>query len=873
MASGTRTGATQPLLAGDEAVRFLAEASASAGATLDYERVLADATCAAVPRFADWCAIDLVNQDGTVRQIVSGDLDPEHEALLAELRDADCAGVVRPGPRVHIVVPLTAREHAMGAITFLSTTSGRHYGESDVELAADLARRLALAVDNARLYMEAERASERVAVLAEASASVGATLDYERVLGDAARAAVPRFADWCAVDVVEPDGTFRQITSLLSDPEEHELLMELRRRYRSELGASAGVTRAVATGEPELRTDVRGASDLALRPEEGETYERLAPQSYMIVPLVARDRTLGAMTFLSTTPGRHYGPSDLDLATELARRLALAVDNARLYDEAGRVRDRLSFLLKASELLGETLDLDAMLGRLGELTVPTLADACRIYLLEPDGRLRAVSITHADRAKAALAAEIQRRYPVEPADEVGAARVVRTRQPQLIPDIPDDVLVAVAHNEEHLRMLRDIGMRSSLSVPVMGRDGPLGAITLIAAESGRRFGEDEVHLGVELARRAGAAIENARLHAAVSHRAASSEETLGVLIDGVHDSAIFMLDPDGIIVSWNEGAERITGYRAEEIIGRHFSRFYTREDAERGHPADELEIAAAEGRYEEEGWRLRKDGSRFWASVAVTRLLSPDGELRGFAKVTRDMTARKRFEVELRRSNEELERYAYVASHDLSEPLRAIAGFSDLLRRRFADQLGTEGDSFLDAITDGVGRMQALIDDLLAFSRLDSSGRTAQPVAIAEVVDEAIRSLDSIVARSGGRVNVPGPLPVVSGQHSQLAQLFQNLIGNALKFVADGPPIVVVSAERGADRWLFSVRDNGIGVDPDDRERIFDVFERLHRRDEFGGTGVGLAICRKVVEIHGGEIWVEPAPEGGSVFRFTLPPG
>jgi PAS domain S-box-containing protein len=867
------TAATHGLIAGDEVLAFLGEASAAVSVTLDYERALEAAASAAVPRFADWCGIDLVEADGAVRHVVSSEREPACDALLGELRDADCAGVVRPGPRVHIVAPLIARERTLGAITFLLTAPGRQYGDSDVGLATELARRLALAVDNARLFEQLERASLRVSFLAEASATVGTTLDYESVLTQAASASVPRFADWCGVDIVQPDGSLRQITSPMEDPAVEALLMELRRRYRSELGASAGAMRAIATGEPELRSDVSEGPDLNLRPGEEEHYERLSPQSYMIVPLIARERTFGAMTFLSTTPGRHYGDQDLQLATELARRLALAVDNARLYEETRGAQDRLAFLVEASELLAETLDVDITLGRLAELAVPRLADWCRTYLVAPDGELQLVAVRHVDPAKAAFALDMLRRFPPPGDARDGAARVVRTGEPQLISDVPDEVLVAAAHDEEHLRMLRKQGFRSALTVPIPGREGPVGVIALTTAESGRRLEADDLHLAEELARRAGSAIENARLHTAVAEVAARSEEALGLLIDGVRDYAILRLDPEGNVESWNKGAERIEGYRAAEIVGNHFSTFYTREDIERGHPQHELEVAARDGRYEDEGWRVRKDGSRFWANVVITALRTDDGELRGYAKVTRDMTARKQAEEEMRRSNEELERYAYVASHDLSEPLRAIGGFADLLRRRYAERLGDEGEGFVEAITDGVVRMKALIDDLLSFSRLGSSARDPETVALEGVVEEAVRGLASAIADVGGQVGVEGELPVVLGQRSQLAQLLQNLIGNGLKFAAYKPPVVVISAVRSGDEWLLSVRDNGIGVADEDRERIFEVFERLHGRDDFGGTGVGLAICRKVVELHGGRIWVDDSPDGGADFRFTLPAG
>jgi PAS domain S-box-containing protein len=861
----SRAPSAPGLLEGEEVLAFLAEMSASVGVTLDYERALADAAGAAVPRFADWCGVDIVEPTGVVRVIQSAELAPEHQRLLASLRDADCAGVTSPGPRAHIVAPLIARDRTLGAITFLLTRPGREYGAGDVQLAGELARRLALAVDNARLYEAAERTSERLSFLAEASVSAGATLDYERVLSDAARAAVPRFADWCAVDVVEPDGSLRQISSPL-DPAHESLMLELRRRFRAERGRSEGVMHVIATGESELRPDVSGMARIALQDDELDEYERLSPQSYMIVPLVARDRTLGAMTFMSTTPGRHYGRVDLQLALDLARRLALAVDNARLFAEAEQGRERVGFLVEATELLSETLDVDGILNRLAALTVPRLADWCRTYLVEPDGELRMVAVTHPDPEKVALDEEMQRRYPTRADSASGTGAVVRTGRSQLVTEIPEEAIVAAAEDEEHLRMLRAHGARSALVVPLLGRTGPIGALSLATAESGRRLGEEDLRLAEELGRRAGIAIENARLHAAVSEAAERSQEWLTLLIDNVSDYAIFSLDPEGRVATWNHGAERLNGYTADEIVGEHFSRFYVPEDVEREHPQRELQIATAEGRYEEEGWRVRKDGSRFWASVLITALRSPEGELRGFAKVTRDMTDRKFVEEELRRSNEELERYAYVASHDLSEPLRVIAGFASLLRRRFGGRLGEDGDSFIEAIVDGVDRMQSLIDDLLVFSRLDRAVRDFEPVSTDEVVREVVRSLDK-----DGEILVEGELPVVLGQRSLLGQVFQNLIGNGLKFTSGRPARVVVSAERIEDRCCFSVQDNGIGIHPEDRERIFEIFERLHGRDEFSGTGIGLAICRKVVERHGGQIWVQDAPGGGSDFRFTLP--
>ncbi|HEX2025711.1 MAG TPA: ATP-binding protein [Actinomycetota bacterium] len=225
---------------------------------------------------------------------------------------------------------------------------------------------------------------------------------------------------------------------------------------------------------------------------------------------------------------------------------------------------------------------------------------------------------------------------------------------------------------------------------------------------------------------------------------------------------------------------------------------------------------------------------------------------------------------ELERSNKELEQFAYIASHDLQEPLRIVAGYADLLARRYRGKLDGDADEFIGYMVEGVGRMQALINDLLQYSRVGTKGREPQPTDVQQALDQALRNLGKTLDESGARVEAE-PLPTVPADEGQLVQLFQNLIGNAVKFQGDEPPRVRVEAERRNGEWEFSVADNGIGIDPDYGEQIFEIFQRLHTREEFAGTGIGLAICRKIVDRHGGRIWVESTPGHGSTFRFTIP--
>jgi PAS domain S-box-containing protein len=608
-----------------------------------------------------------------------------------------------------------------------------------------------------------------------------------------------------------------------------------------------------------------------------------------------------------------------------------------------------------------------------------------------------------------------------------------------------------------------------------------------------------------------------------------SQEQYRMLLDGIEDHAIFMMDPEGRIISWNAGAERIKGYRADEIIGHDFSCFFPPEDIERGRPEEILRIATAVGRHEERGMRVRKDGSRFLASVTFTALRDPAGNLRGFSefshdlskskdaeakyrglleaapdamvvvnqggqivllnvqaekqfgyrrdellgqkvtniipegfaerliaddlrseedalaqhigtgleliarrkdgsefpielmlsplesaegtlvtaairnisvrkaaethlsqmesryrglleaapdamvvvnqggeivllnvqaekqfgyrrdellrqKVTniipkgfaerliaddlrsakdalaqqigtgielvarrkdgsefpielmlspltsaegtlvtaaiRDITARRIAAAillqkveELKRSNEELEQFASIASHDLQEPLRMVASYTQLLSRRYKGKLDADADEFIAFAVDGASRMQRLIQDLLAYSRVGTRGSDLLDISSEDALGQALFNLRGAIEESSALVT-HDPLPTVSADETQLVQLFQNLVGNAIKYQGPGVPKVHIAVVRsGEKKWTFSVQDNGLGIEPQYFEKIFGMFQRLHKREAFAGTGIGLAICKKIVEQHGGRISVDSKPGQGSTFRFALAGG
>ena len=349
------------------------------------------------------------------------------------------------------------------------------------------------------------------------------------------------------------------------------------------------------------------------------------------------------------------------------------------------------------------------------------------------------------------------------------------------------------------------------------------------------------------------------------------------LFDAAPD-AVVVCDREGRIVLANDMVERMLGYPRDELVGQAVEVLVPKRYRFRHHDHRRAYDENPGARFMGEGrelYAVRKDGTELPVEISLTPM-EIEGQLL-ISSAIRDITERKqaqreleRHSAELTRSNAELEQFAYVASHDLQEPLRMVASYSQLLARRYRDKLDSDAEEFIEFIVDGANRMQALINDLLAFSRVGTRGKPFEPTDVADVVARAISNVQVAIEEAGAQVEV-GPMPAVVGDSTQLVQLFQNLISNAIKFHGDDAPRVTITAEPAGEAVTFSLTDNGIGIDPQYADRIFLLFQRLHTKREYAGTGIGLAICKKIVERHGGRIWVEGRPGEGTTFHFTLP--
>jgi PAS domain S-box-containing protein len=502
-------------------------------------------------------------------------------------------------------------------------------------------------------------------------------------------------------------------------------------------------------------------------------------------------------------------------------------------DDRKRIEEAQRFVLDAGGKLSVSLDWRAGLQEVAKLAVPRVADWSAVHVLEDDGTIATIAVAHADPAKLVFAQELQDRYPPDPANTRGAAAVIRSGESQLLPEIQEDAFASVARDAMHEQLLRELGIRSFLCVPISARGATRGAITFVTAESGRRFTDLDLRMAEELALRAAAVIENAQLYEEVERRARAAR-ALETIADGV-----VLLDNEERILLWNNAAEVMTGLLAADIVGR------PAREALPGY-ADHVVDVDVDGR--PQTVPLEINGRELWLSFSAVRF--EEGTVYAFRDLTEERV------LEHMRSD-----FVATVSHELRTPLAAIYGAAVTLRRADLHLEEEMRDRLLEVVADESDRLAQIVNDVLLASHLDSGQlqlriETVDAAKVTRTVIDAARThLPEGVTLA---FRAPKRLPPVAADEQQLRQVLVNLVENAVKYSPDGGP-VEVKVSRGERGVLWAVSDHGLGIPPSERRRVFEKFYRLdpNMTRGIGGTGLGLYICRELVRRLDGRIWVE----------------
>ena len=934
--------------------RFLAEAGRILSSSLDYRETLSKVAWLVVPRLADWCVVDVLDDAGDISNVATAHREPEKVDLARRWReryppDPDAgqgaplvlrtgrselvpeipAGLLESAARdeehrktlqaldlsSYMAVPLTARGRILGVITLVAE-SGRRYGGGDLELAEDLAARAALAVDNARLYEEAQREiSERKRAETDLRAAEvryralveqmpAATYIEELDAGERVTKltyASPQIEDlfgytpreWTAdpdlfVRLLHPEDRERVLAEDSRTERTGEPFRQEYRQYTRDgrllwVRDEATLVRD-AGGRPlywqgvliDITQQKRFEEDLRQSEERYRAViERAAEGIYLIDAATARviDANPAFCRLLGYSLDEVLGTSIYDLLDHDREEVAYNIANTPVgvSREVGERRYR-----RMDGSLVHVVSNGSAMVHEGRKVVSILMHDVTERKRAEEALRRSESSLRAAQAMANLG---DWEYDVPSDTSRWSDELFRIFGLPVGGESPGrDQFFGLVHPGDRsavrrtvLKMMRS-GAEARLDYRILRPDGAVRSV-----HTEYRTNKDASGRTVGMVGTIQDITERKRSEEAVRE----SERRFRALFENSGD-ALIVHDDTGKVVDCNREAYRSLGYTREEFLTLRVKDFAVDVIPEGKKPELGEETPWKRALRSEPGEIVgfhenvhrRKDGTTFPVEVGIGSI-DIEGRRLVFASA-RDITERKRAKAEmeslveeLRRSNAELEQFAYVASHDLQEPLRMVSSFTQLLRRRYGGQLDETADEFIGYAVDGANRMQRLINALLEYSRLGTRGSGHVPVETGRILEAALANLRNAIEESGAEV-VSESLPTVLGDEVQLMQLFQNLVANAIKFRGEEPPRVSVSAGRRGAEWVFSVKDNGIGIGPEYRDRIFVIFQRLHGREEYTGTGIGLALCKKIVERHGGKIWLESEPGKGSTFYFTL---
>jgi PAS domain S-box-containing protein len=682
------------------------------------------------------------------------------------------------------------------------------------------------------------RRLQRVAELLAEAVTPEQVLDA--ILTEGVRAAEARAG---SIGVVGDDG--EQIVMLAQIGYRPEIMANWQ-SFR--LDAATPMSDVIRTGEPLFISSVQ---------ERNRLYPLLADQgqeeghALVIVPLAVEGQVFGAMS-LSFDHDVEFEPERREMKVALGRQAAQALSRSRLYAAERAARERMTFLAEASELLASSLDYNRTLRRLAQLCVPRLADWCAIDMVGADGGIERLAVAHEDPEKVKWAYELQERYPPDPDAPRGVPQVLRTGEPDFLPTIPQQLLEeAIGDDVELRRIVDELGLTSSIAVPLIARGRTLGALSLIAAETHPPFTPADFELAIELARRAAVVVDNARLYRE-AERGANAARALAYVADGV-----VLLDRDGTVRHWNPAAATITGVSEEEALGRPVTEVVPAWEQLTSH----VPLLAPGSAPRPVTVPLVIGGQERW--VAVSGVGFGDGTVFALQDVTEERALEKT------RSD-----FVATASHELRTPLAAVYGAVRTLRRDDMQLSEVDHAQFLEMIESEATRLAKIVDQILLAGQLDADAveldlTECDPAEVAaSVIESAATHLPEAISLS---LEADGPPPIACDPN-KLRQVLANLVDNAVKYSPDGGAVVLrVQSDNGSCR--IDVLDEGLGIPAAEQSRIFEKFYRLdpQQTQGVGGSGLGLYICRELVERMDGWLTVESEPGMGSRFSVVLP--
>jgi len=611
--------------------------------------------------------------------------------------------------------------------------------------------------------------------------------------------------------------------------------------------AQLPMSEVVRTGEPVF------ISSLAERNRIYPDLAHLGQQGHALVvlPLAVEGAVFGGLS-LSFDRDVEFEEERRELKMAFARQAAQALARSRLYAAEQAMRERMTFLAEASELLASSLDYNRTLAGLAHLCVPRLADWCAVDMLGPNGEIQRLAVAHEDPEKVRWAHELQERYPPDPDAPFGVSNVLRTGEPEFLPTIPQELLDLALGDDDELRQIVDeLGLTSMIAVPLNARGKTLGALSLIAADVHEPFTSADFELALELARRAAVAVDNALLYREAERRA-NAARALAYVADGV-----VLIDRDGIVRHWNPAAASITSVAEEDALDRPVAEVVPAWEALTTH----VPLVAPGAPARPVTVPIVIDGDERW--VAVSGVAFEQGTVYALQDVTEERALEKT------RSD-----FVTTASHELRTPLAAVYGAIRTLRRADVELSEEDETQFLEMIEAEATRLARIVEQILLAGQLDADAvelhvTECDPSEIAAgVIESAQVHVPETISLA---LDVDGA-PKISCDENKLRQVLVNLVDNAVKY-SPGGGRVELRVRNGLGSCVIDVVDEGLGIPPGERERIFEKFYRLDPQQTHGvgGSGLGLYICRELVERMEGRLSVESEPGRGSRFTLELP--